>query len=206
MTGAPQRPCPRPSSERRRSRPGPVVLALQEEFSHAVLVLRRLDRRATGRSAMRAGCRPRPGRRCRRRSWRSPPADGRTSASGTPGASGSCCRSSQPDGSTLVAVGDLPALAGSVQAARLEQARLQKWLQAVHSRFSFTGCSVIPQRSDQAHVQQLRTLLEASRELTELLAGLESLGRIGRPIRTASSAGRGRAPRGDPDLGAVPGG
>jgi putative nucleotidyltransferase with HDIG domain len=85
----------------------------------------------------------------------------------------------EPDGSTLVAIGDLPAVARSAQAARLEQARLQKWLQAVHSRFSSAGCSTIPPRSDQAQVQQVKTLLEASRELTDLLAGLENLGESG---------------------------
>jgi HD-GYP domain-containing protein (c-di-GMP phosphodiesterase class II) len=82
----------------------------------------------------------------------------------------------EPDGSTLVAIGEIRALARSSQAVRLEQARLQKWLQAVQSRLSFTACATIPQRSDQAHVQQLKILLEASRDLTDLLAGFGSLG------------------------------
>ena len=85
----------------------------------------------------------------------------------------------EPDGLTLVAVGDLPALARCAQSTRLEQVRLQKWLQAIHSRFSFMGCTTISDRSDQAHVQQLKTLLEASRGLTDLLTGLESLGESG---------------------------
>jgi putative nucleotidyltransferase with HDIG domain len=82
----------------------------------------------------------------------------------------------EPDGAILVAIGDLPALAPCSQASRLEQARLQKWVQSVHSRLSFTGCSVTQPRGDQQYLHQLRTLLGASKELTDLLAGLESLG------------------------------
>ena len=80
------------------------------------------------------------------------------------------------DGTMLIAIGDLPALAQSHQAARLEQARLQKWLQAVHSRLSFPGDTTHSPRNDQAHLQQFKTLLEASRELTDLLGDLKSLG------------------------------
>jgi hypothetical protein len=72
----------------------------------------------------------------------------------------------EPDVAVPVAIGDLPALAPSSQASRLEQARLQEWVQSVHSRLSFSGCSVSQPRSDQPHLQQLRTLLEASKEIT----------------------------------------
>ncbi len=82
----------------------------------------------------------------------------------------------EADGLTLVAIGDLPALARSPQAAKVEQARLLKWLQSVHSRISSTGCSVTQHRTEQLHIQQLKTLLEASKELTGLLTGVESLG------------------------------
>ena len=91
----------------------------------------------------------------------------------------------EADGTTLVAIGDLPALARTAQAARLEQARIQKWLQAVHSRLSFTGGSMMPHRSDPLHAQQLKTLLEGSRELTDLLTSLGASG-YRAPIRTAS--------------------
>jgi hypothetical protein len=50
----------------------------------------------------------------------------------------------EPDGTILVAIGDIPALAASSQAARLEQARLQRWVQSVHSRLTFTGRPVKP--------------------------------------------------------------
>ena len=82
----------------------------------------------------------------------------------------------ESDGSLLVAIGDLPALAQSSHASRMEQARLQKWLQLVHSRLSIAGGSMSPHRGDQPHLQQVKSLLEASRELTDLLAGLRSLG------------------------------
>jgi HD domain len=92
----------------------------------------------------------------------------------------------ESDGSLLVAIGDLPALARSSHASRMEQARLQKWLQLVHSRLSSSGEATAmhrvdqphlqQHRVDQPHLQQLKSLLEASRELTDLLAGLRSLG------------------------------
>jgi HD-GYP domain-containing protein (c-di-GMP phosphodiesterase class II) len=85
----------------------------------------------------------------------------------------------EPDGTILVAIGDIPALAASSQAARLEQARLQRWVQSVHSRLTFTGRPVSQPRSDHPHRQELRTLLEASKELTDLLAGLGGLGESG---------------------------
>jgi hypothetical protein len=81
------------------------------------------------------------------------------------------------DGSTLVAIGELPALARSVEAGKVEQARLLKWLQSVHSRVASAGGSVAPHRTGgQLQIQQLKPLLEASKELTGLLTGLESLG------------------------------
>lgn len=85
----------------------------------------------------------------------------------------------EPDGTMLVAVGDLPAVAGSAQAARTELARLQKWLQATHARLSRDVGPAPTRRQDRVDVQQLRPLLEASRELTDLLGGLENPGARG---------------------------
>jgi HD-GYP domain-containing protein (c-di-GMP phosphodiesterase class II) len=73
------------------------------------------------------------------------------------------------DGPLLVAIGDLPAVARSFQDSRLEQARLRKWLQSVHSRLSFTGWPLSQYRNDKPYHEQLKTLLEASKELTDLL-------------------------------------
>jgi hypothetical protein len=82
----------------------------------------------------------------------------------------------EADGSTLVAIGELPVLASTAQAARQEQARLLKWLQSVRSRVSSPVCSVTQPRADQHAMQQLKALLEVSKELTGLLGGLEGLG------------------------------
>jgi len=76
------------------------------------------------------------------------------------------------DGPLLLAISDLPALARSVQDSRLEQARLQKWLESVHSRLSFTRWPLCQSRNDKPYHEQLKTLLEASRELNDLLGSL----------------------------------
>jgi HD-GYP domain-containing protein (c-di-GMP phosphodiesterase class II) len=85
-----------------------------------------------------------------------------------------------PDGPKLVAIGELPAISRSAQDFRLEQARLQKWLQSVQSRLSFTGWSMSLQRSDKPNHEQLRSLLEAFHELNELLGGLRIPGESSR--------------------------
>jgi len=69
----------------------------------------------------------------------------------------------------LVAVGELPALARSPKDMLLEQTRLQKWLQSVQSRLTFTGGSINPYRSEKPNQDQLRALLGAFHELNDLL-------------------------------------
>ncbi len=76
------------------------------------------------------------------------------------------------DGSSLVAIGNVTALARSLQDSRLEQVRLQKWIRSVHSRLSPTGRPPGQFRNDRPHHEPLKTLLEASRELNDLLVNL----------------------------------
>ena len=83
-----------------------------------------------------------------------------------------CLPIHEPGGPKWVAVGELPALARSPQDIRLEQARLAKWLQSVQSRLTFTGGSINPYRSDKPNQDQLRTLLGAFHELSDLLGDL----------------------------------
>jgi HD-GYP domain-containing protein (c-di-GMP phosphodiesterase class II) len=76
------------------------------------------------------------------------------------------------DGPALVAISDLPVLARSFQDSRLEQARLQKWLQLVQSRLSFGGWPLSQYRNDNPYHEELKTLLTASRELNDLLGSV----------------------------------
>ena len=83
------------------------------------------------------------------------------------------------DGPTLVAIGELPALARTDQDRKREQSQLQKWAQAVQHRLSIANRPVIKPSNRGSNDDQLSKTLTAVLELGEIIRGLQTSGEPG---------------------------